>query len=119
MAGTAMVGVVAADGPAAGIAPAGAPSGRAHGDPGAPAPIGSVVGDGFNGSGFDGRSGSMVTVCSLSLVAKCADGVETSRLARRPHAEHDADGEAEEDGGDDGPRVEHEAPAGQLADPGR
>src|SRR5689334_16371676 len=85
--------------------PSVAASGRAQGEPGAGA------WDGSDGSGPVGRSGSMVTVCSLSLVAEGADGVEAGRLARRPHAEHDPDGEAEEDGGHDGHRVEDETPA--------
>ena len=55
----------------------------------------------------------------LLFVAKGGDGVESSRLACRPDAEHDADGEAEQGGDGDRVGFEPEAPAGDPADEGR
>ena len=76
--------------------------------------------NGTRGIGVERIAGWMVGHRRVSLfVAKGGDRVEPGGLARRPDAEHDADGEAEQDGRGDGRRVELEAPAGELADQGR
>src|SRR4029077_13583980 len=62
---------------------------------------------GLNGSGHGGV---------LLFVAKGGDGVESSRLARRPDSEHDPDDEAEEGGDGHRSGVDGEAPAGDAAD---
>ena len=86
-------------------------------DPGAG--WGTGAGAGVAGLGADqvgvGSVGSLGPVIgSLLLVAKGGDGVEASGLPRGPDAEHDADGEAEQQRDDEGDWAEDEAPAGDL-----
>ena len=52
----------------------------------------------------------------LLFVAQRGDGIETSGLPRRPHAEDHADRQAEEHGDDEGDRAEGEAPPGDGSD---
>src|SRR6478735_8719783 len=90
---------------------------------GATGAVGTAVGSGSTGTNGsverDGGVCSKLMDISLSFVAQGGDGIESSGLARRPDAEDDADREAEQHSGDDGGRVELEAPTGELADPRR
>src|SRR6478752_5485674 len=90
---------------------------------GATGAVGTAVPSGATGTKGsverDGGVCSKLMDISWSFVAQGGDGIESGGLARRPDAEYDADGEAEQDRGDDGGGVELEAPTGELADPRR